>query len=138
MPGNETQYETARAYFPATWNKENITAGQTTGVPMDIAGIGLKSLPFAEKASVVSVAIVLSDAVTAGFIRFELTKNGNPTGKTVDMNATTGTKKLWEFPPGKLVANKGDEIGFLWGSSGSLAPSGSIEAVLLVEVQEGG
>ena len=135
MPGNETEYKTPRNYLPVFWWKENIPAGGA-GVPMTINNLPFEGFPFAKKASLVTLGIVLSEPVTAGLIRFEITKNGNPTGQTFDMDDSTGRKELWEFDPGKLVGNKGDELGILWGSNGSLAPADVIEAAIFVEVQE--
>jgi hypothetical protein len=117
------------------WKKAGVTAGQGTGVPMTIPGISKVEIPMARRCSIVSVAITLTTAVTAGLIRFELTKNGVATGHQFDMTSTEGTKQLWEFEPGKLVGDKGDELGVLWGSSGTLTPDGTIEAVLYFEVQ---
>lgn len=135
MPGNTTSSTMSRTYLPAIWKKVGVTSGQTTGLAMSIAGISKVEIPMARKCSIVSVAITLTEAVTAGLIRFELTKNGAPTGKQTDMTSAEGTKHIWEFEPGKLVGDKGDELGVLWGSSGSLAPSGAIEAAIYIEVQ---
>jgi hypothetical protein len=138
MPGNETVAKGKRAFLPTIWMKNDFTAGQTVGVAMLIAGFptSIVAFPLLRKTSVLSVGILLSAPVTAGFIRFELTKNGVATGNTMDMNAAAGTRKLWEFEPGALVGNKGDEVGVLWGSNGTLAPSGSIDGVLFFEVQD--
>ena len=130
-----TRYQDPRTYLPAVWQKVGVTADQTAGVAMTIPSISKVDLPFARKGSVVSVGITLTDAVTAGFIRFELTKDGTPTGKTFDMDSASGLHSIWEFPPGDLVGLKGEEIGILWGSNAALLPTGTIEAVLYVEVQ---
>jgi len=138
MPGNETVSKSKRAFLPVIWNKTDFTAGQLIGVPMAIGGFPSSIVEFTlpRKSSILSIGIMLSAAVTAGFIRFELTKNGVATGKTVDMNVAAGTRKLWEFEPGALVCNKGNEIGILWGSNNTMAPSGSIDGVLFIEVQD--
>lgn len=136
MAGNETEYKSPRNYLPVFWWKDNILAGQATGLPMTINNLPFEKFPFAKKASLVTLGIVLSEAITAGLIRFEITKNGTATGKTFDMDASKGKKALWEFDPGILVGGKGDELGILWGSSGTLAPAGVIEAAIFVEVQE--
>ena len=135
MPGNDTVVKSPRGYLPAFWKKVGVTAGQTAGVAMAIAGISKVEIPLARKGSLVSIGVTLTEAVTAGLIRFEVTKNGTATGQTFDMDASSGLKQIWEFDPGVLVGNKGDELGFVWGSSGSLAPSGTIEAVLYAEMQ---
>jgi hypothetical protein len=135
MPGNATSYRSARVFLPAFWRKTGIAAGQSTGLPMGIVGITKDTLPLVRKASIVSVGITLTTPVTAGLIRFELTKNGVGTGITKDITLADGTRKIWELDPGQLVGNKNDEVGFLWGSSGSLTPDGTIEAVIYVEVQ---
>jgi len=138
MPGNETQSKSVKAYLPAVWSKTGFTAGQTVGVAMAIAGFpaAITAIPVPRRTSLLSVAVLLSAAVTGGLIRFEITKNGVATGKTFDMTSASGTRKLWEFEPGTLVANKGDEIGILWGSSVGLTPSGTISGVLFCEVQD--
>jgi hypothetical protein len=137
MPGNDTVVKSPRLLLPTTWVKTGFTAGQSVGVAMQLAGLpsSLVELPLPRAASLVMVGIVLSGPVAAGLIRFELTKNGIATGKTVDMDSTSGTKQMWELKPGELIGDKGDEIGILWGSSGSLAPSGSIDGALFLEVQ---
>lgn len=135
MPGNQTSYRSLRVPLPGFWKQAGVTSGQGTGLPMGIVGISKETLPLARKASIVAVGLTLTTPVTAGLIRFEITKNGVGTGITKDMTLAEGTRKIWEIDPGKLVFEKGDEIGFLWGSSASLTPSGTIEAVLYVEVQ---
>jgi hypothetical protein len=135
MPGNTTINVMQRAYLPAMWRQVDIAAGQATGLAMSIPGISKVEIPMARKCSIVSVAITLSESITAGLIRFELTKNSVATGKQFDMTSAHGTKHIWEFEPGDLVGDKGNELGMLWGSSGSLTPDGSIEAVLYIEVQ---
>lgn len=136
MPGNTTQVKSPRQFFPPEWIKSSIPAGQTTGVPMEIVGVPLiNSMPMPRPGSIVSVGLVLSQAVTNQFIRFEITKNGSGTGKTKDMSSAEGTKQIWEFEPGVLPFSKGDELGFNWGSHPAMAPSGIIEALIVVEVQ---
>jgi hypothetical protein len=98
------------------------------------ASINEMALP--RKTSLLTLAIILSAAPTAGLIRFEITKNGVDTGKTFDMDMTTGTRQMWEFKPGELTGVKGDRIGVKWGSSAALLPSGSIDGVVLAEVQD--
>ncbi len=137
MPGNTTIYKVPRTYLPAFWQKIGVTAGQATGVAMGITNITRTEIPLARKGSIVSVGITVTSAVTAGLIRFELTKNETPTGKTFDMTSSSGLEQIWEFDPGALVGDKGDDLGVLWGSSGALLPTGTIEAVLYFEVQWG-
>jgi hypothetical protein len=135
MPGNDTRVRSDRVFPPAFWKKVGVAAGQTTGVNMDIAGIARNVFTLPRPASLMSVGVVLTAPVTAGLIRFEITKNGTPTGKTFDMDSTTGAKQIWEFKAGELTGDKGDDLGFQWGSSGTLQPDGTIEAVLYVELQ---
>ena len=135
MPGNDTKIRSDRVYPPAFWKKVGVTAGQSVGETMSIVGITRTGFTLARAASLMTVGVVLTAPVTAGFMRFEITKNGTPTGKTFDMDDSTGVKQIWEFKAGELTGGKGDDIGFQWGSSGSLAPSGTIEAVLYVELQ---
>lgn len=135
MAGNTTQYTQPRIYLPAIWRKAGVTAGQTTGVPMDMTGVGLPGLPLPRKASLISVGLLLSAAVTSQFIRFELTINGAATGITGDMTASNGTARIWEFNPGQVLLNKGDRIGVNWGSHPGLTPSGSIDAHAYMEFQ---
>ena len=135
MPGNETKVRSDRVFPPAFWKKTGVTSGQSTGVDMDIPGIQRQVFTLPRDASLMSVGVTLTAPVTAGLIRFEITKNGSPTGKTFDMTDASGVKSIWEFKAGELTGDKGDDIGFQWGSSGTLAPSGTIEAVLYVELQ---
>lgn len=130
---NTTSYISNRCFLPSFWKATGLTSGQTTGVTMSLIGITRDSMPLARKASIVSVGMLLSEAVTAGFIRVQATLNGADTAKTFDL--TGPTKVIWEFEPGDIVLSKGDEIGFKWGSSPALAPSGSIELTCFVEVQ---
>lgn len=132
---NTTSYISNRCFLPSFWKATGVTSGQTTGVPMSLIGITRDSMPLARKASIVSVGMMLSEAVTAGFLRVQATLNGADTAKTFDLTAAQGTKTIWEFEPGDIVLGKGDEVGFKWGSSGTLAPSGSIEVTCFVEVQ---
>ncbi len=135
MPGNTTIYKEHRTFIPAIWKKVGVTSGQATGIAMEIAGITKSTLPLPREASIVSVGIVLTAAFTAGFMRLEISKNGTGTGKTLDMDPAKDVQHIWEFEPGELIGSKGDELGILWGSNGALAPSGSIEAAVFVEVQ---
>jgi hypothetical protein len=138
MPGNETIEKSPKAFLPVSWKKEGFTSGQATGVAMEIAGSPLSIVEFTllRKTSLRTVGIKLTQGVSAGFVRFEITKNGSPTGKTVDMDSAAGAKKLWTFRPGELAGDAGDEIGLLWGSSGSLTPSGTIDGVVFFEIQD--
>lgn len=136
MPGNDTVIKSPRQFFPIEWIKTGITAGQTTGTPMEIVGVPtIRTMPMPRKGSIVSVGIVLSEAVTAQFVRFIVTKNGVETNKSTDITPSDGTKKLLEFDSGKLVFDKGDVLGFNWGTHPGFAPSGVIEALIICEVQ---
>ena len=138
MPGNETVNKSPRAFLPAQWSKEGFTSGQAVGVAMEICSFpaSIYEMSLIRETSLLSVAIILSAAPAVGFIRFELTKNGVSTGKTFDMDSTTGVRQVWVFRPGELTGVKGDRVGLKWGSSGTLAPSGSIDGVVLLEVQD--
>ena len=127
MPGNETLNRSDRVFPPCFWKAVGVTSGQGTGVVMPIPGISMTGFPFPRAASLMSIGIMLSEPVTDGFLRFEVLKNGVPTGKTFDMTSATGKRQIWEFEAGKLTAGKGTEIGFQWGSNASFAPSGVIE-----------
>ena len=135
MPGNDTRVRSDRVFPPAFWKKVGLTAGQSSGEVMPIVGITRTGFTLPRAASLMSVGVVLTEAVTAGFARFEVLKNGNPTGRTFDMDSNKGERQIWEFPAGQLTGDKGDELGFQWGSSASFAPSGVIEAVVYVELQ---
>jgi len=132
---NETTVKSPRAFLPVFWSGSDFAAGETTGASLPIAGFpaSIVEFPLPRIASLVTVGIVLSESVTGGFLRFELTKNGVPTGKYVDVDS--GSKKIWEITPGEIVADKGDEVGILWGSSPGLTPDGTIDGVLFLEVQ---
>jgi len=134
-----TENKQRRVWLPAQWIKTGFTSGQGTGLAMAISGFpaGIKEIALARPTSLVTVGIQLSAAITAGLIRFEITKNGAATGKTVDLTSASGLKAMWEFDPGELTGTKGDVVGVLWGSSGSLAPSGTIDGVIFFEVQDG-
>lgn len=138
MPGNDTVNKSPRAFLPAQWTKLGFTAGQAVGVPLQIGSFpaSINEMSLIRETSLLAVAIILSAVPTAGFVRFELTKNGVDTGKTFDMDTTTGLRQVWEFRPGELTGDKGDRVGVKWGSSGSLLPSGSIDGVVLLEVQD--
>lgn len=130
-------YISSRSFFPSEWVKDSIPAGQVVGVPMDIAGFNaIKSFPFPRKASIVTVGIVLSQAVTSDFIRFALTFDGVEQSQTIDMVSADGDQKLWTFAPGKLVVSKGVRLGVNWGSHPSMTPDGVIEALVAFEVQQ--
>ena len=136
MPGNTTSYKSPRAFLPSFWTKNDILAGESTGQYMDLAGLTIKELPLPRRSSIVSIGLIVSQAVTAGLIRVELFKNDVATGVTQDITSESGLRKFWEFDPGKFVVDKGDRIGFKWDSSGSLSPSGSIDLAVFVEVQQ--
>ena len=130
------RYVPPRSFFPPLWVKTNIPAGQTTGVPMDIAGVStLKNFPTSEELSIVTVGIALSQAVTANFIRFVLTYDGVEQSQTVDMTSSDGNQRLWRFDPGKVVVSSGVRLGVNWGSHPSMAPDGVIEALVAFQVQ---
>jgi hypothetical protein len=135
MPGNDTLVRSDRVFPPTIWKAEGITAGQSAGQDMVIPGISSKVFVLPRRASLMSVLIVLTAPVTAGFIRLQVMRDGVPTAATFDMTSASGVKQIWEFDAGKLVGAKGAELGFQWGSSGTLAPSGTIEAVAYVELQ---
>jgi hypothetical protein len=135
MPGNDTRVRSDRVYPPAFWKKAGVTAGQVVGETMSIAGITRTSFTLPRSASLMSVGVALTAPVTDGFVRFEVTKNGSPTGKAFDMDSTKGIKQIWEFAAGELKGVKGDDLGFQWGSNSALLPSGTIEAVIYVELQ---
>lgn len=136
MPGNETLDRSRVAYFPAEWVKDNIPAGQTTAAAMGIPGVNkVMSLPLLKRATLRAVVIKLSQPITAGFIRFQLTRNGAGVGPEVDMNAGTGMVFQHQLKPGQLVADAGDEIGVQFGSHPALAPAGVIEALVLLGIE---
>jgi hypothetical protein len=135
MPGNETLVRSPRSYPPAFWRKVGVTAGQATAETMGIVGVTRPGFPLARDASLMSVGVTLTEPVTDGLIRFEVLKNGAPTGKTYDMDSSKGELQIWEFEAGEMTGDKGDEIGFQWGSNAGLLPSGTIEAVVYVELQ---
>lgn len=121
-----------RTYLPTIWQESNVTAGQATGVALDIIGTSLVQLPMARAGSIMSLGIVLTSAVTAGLLRLEITRNGTDTGRTFDI--TSGDKKIWEFEAGQLAFTKGQELGVKWGSNAELAPTG-FELNVFFEVQ---
>lgn len=124
-----------RVFLPVIWQKKNVTANQTTGVPMDIVGLAIKQLPLSRNGSLMSVGVVLSTAVTAGFIRLEMTRDGVATGKTLDITSATGTKRVWEFAANELIGTKGQDLGVNWGSNAALLPTNTIELNVFFEVQ---
>jgi len=138
MPGNATVSKSPKAFLPATWTKEDFTAGEAAGVAMAIGGFpaAINEMSLLRKTSLLSVAIVLSEPVTAGFIRFMITKDGADTGYTFDMDAAAGTRQVWQFNPGQVTGVKGTRVGVKWGSSAALAPSGVIDGVVFLEVQD--
>jgi hypothetical protein len=138
MPGNTTVSKSRKAFLPVFWAKAGFTSGQTTGVAMPISGFPSAIMEFVlpREVTLLTIGIMLSQALTAGFLRFELTRNGTPTGKTVDVDVAAGTRKLWTLRPGELTGDAADEVGLLWGSSPTMAPSGVIDGVIFFEVQE--
>lgn len=133
-----TIYTQPRAFLPVFWRHLNFTSGQSTGVAMTIPGFPAsmdESISLVRQSSLVTAGIMLSAALTAGLLRFELTINGSATGYTMDMTPSDGQRRLQELAPGKLVLTKGNRIGVQWGSSGAMAPSGSIDGVVFLEVQ---
>jgi hypothetical protein len=138
MPGNTTISKSRKVFLPVFWAKVGFTPGQTTGVAMPISGFPGTILEFVlpRETTLLTVGIMLSQALTAGFLRFELTRNGTPTGKTVDVDSAVGTRKLWTLRPGEVTGDVADEVGILWGSSPAMAPSGVVDGVIFLEVQE--
>jgi hypothetical protein len=134
-----TENKQPRAFLPVQWSKSGFSAGQSTGIAMAITGFpsGINEFTLLRDTSLVTVGILLSSPVTAGFIRFEVVKNGSATGKTVDVNSGSGLAAMWEIKPGTMRGTKGDRIGVQWGSSATLAPSGTIDGVIFFEVQDG-
>jgi len=128
-------FTSSRTFFPASWYAEDIPAGQTVGVAMKVTGTSFETLPMPRESSMMSVGIVLSEAVTAGFIRFELTLNGAGTGKTLDMESGDGAAKIWEFKSGRFMLTKGQRIGVDFGSHPDLLPAGVIDALVFFEME---
>lgn len=137
MPGNETIYKSPRFWLPVSWGVQDFAAGQTTPQAMPINGFpaGIYEFSLPRKMSLVTVGIELDAAVTAGFIRFQLARNGSLINGNLDMDSGAGLRRLIEFTPGELVGDKGDRIGIAWGSSGTLAPAGSIDGIILMEME---
>ncbi len=136
MPGNATKYTGARAYLPVVWSVTGIAANVVApGQVMSLNGLPFNEFPLARDGSIVSVGIKISAAVTAGLIRFELTKGGVLTAEQFDMDSSSGLKSIWEFEPGELTFAKADEVGINAGSSAALLPAGTIDAILGIEVQ---
>lgn len=133
-----TVYTQPRAFLPVFWRQLNFTSGQATALPLTIPGFPSsmdERISIVRQSSLVTVGIMLSAALTAGLLRFELTIDGTGTGDTIDMVPADGARKLRTLAPGKLVLAKGDRVGVQWGSSGAMAPSGSIDGVIFLEVQ---
>jgi hypothetical protein len=136
MPGNETIDQSRRVFLPAEWRAASIPAGQATPIALAIPGFtAIDAMPLAERATLRSVGIVLSQPVTAGLIRFQLTRDGALVGPTFDMTSASGDKAQWTFKPGELVGAKGAAVGVALGTSGTLAPAGVIEALVVIDVQ---
>jgi hypothetical protein len=103
---------------------------------MSIPGVNkVSALPLLKRATLRAVVIKLSQPITAGFIRFQLTRNGTGVGPEVEMNAGTGTVFQHNLKPGLLVADAGDEIGLQFGTHPSLTPTGTIEALVLLGIE---
>lgn len=138
MPGNATVSKSPKTFLPVQWTKTGFTANQAAGIAMQISSFpaSINEMSLARETSVLTLAIILSAAVTAGFIRFEITKNGVDTGLTFDMDVAAGARQLWEFAPGVLTGVKGDRVGIKWGSNAALLPTGTIDGVVLLEVQD--
>jgi len=132
---NETIIKSNRIFIPGFWKAENVTASQGTGIPMIVPGIPFATWAFPRSAALTSVGLRLTEAITAGFLRLVVTKNGTETAKLLDLTSSHGTKYLWELSASNLVGNKGDELGFNWGSNAAFAPSGSIDLVVYAEIQ---
>ncbi len=124
------------SYIPFIWKIVGVTSGQTTPLVVNVSGIsGITRFALVKEASVVSITVQLSSALTNGYLDLEITKGGSATGKTIRMNAAAGTFKRVNFVPGKLTGGPGDRLGLQWSSNGPMAPSGSINAVAFFEVQ---
>lgn len=137
MPGNATKYSSVRFYFPTEWVESAIPAGQVSGIPMSLVGLSvIDSIPAPDTLSIVSVGIVLSEPVTSQYIEFRLTIDGVEQTPGIQMGSSDGTQKLRDLDPGKLVIQKGQRIGVNWGSHPGLVPNGSIEALIILEVQQ--
>jgi len=121
-----------RVYLPVVWQESNVTANQATGVELSLIGLSMTQFALPRAGSILALGIMLSQAVTAGLLRLEITRNGTDTGKTFDV--TSGDRKLWEFEAGELSFNKGQELGVKWGSNAALSPTG-FELDLVFEVQ---
>ena len=138
MPGNETVDKTARSHLPIVWVKENFTKSQTTPVKMEISGwpSGMNQYQLSGKFSVMIVIVHLSEALTAGNVKFEVTKDGSGTGIFLNMNNTDGTRKRKNLVPAELLFNQSEEIGVQWTTNSGHAPDGVIDGVVLIQVQE--
>jgi hypothetical protein len=136
MPGNDTIYTSGRGFFPAVWTATDVPADNTG--KMEIAGFptGLNEMPFPRRASIVSIVVALSEAVTAGQIVVRFTKDGVNTGDIVTVQDTAGIRRVVDFEPGVITFNRNHELGFRLSSSATLAPAGVIDVVVYVEVQD--
>lgn len=132
-----TTYIQPRQFMPVYWKQTNFVSGQGSAVSMEIPGFpsGMVDIALTREASIVSVGFMLSAALTAGFIRVQLTRNGAAVGPTRDITSSDGVKGIWEIAPGKLVGSMGNALGIQWGSNAAMAPSGSIDGVFFIEVQ---
>lgn len=137
MPGNETTITQPRFWLPTIWGRADFASGQTVALAMAINGHppGIDEFSLPRRMSLVSVGIELDAGVSAGFLRFQLTRNGTPVGPTWDMDDTTGLRRLIEVTPGTIIGQKGQRIGVVWGSPPSLSPAGSIDGVVMLEVE---
>jgi hypothetical protein len=138
MPGNETVERSPKAYLPWTWKQLNLAASQAA-TQIGVSGLpnGIERFPLPRQSSVVTMTVQLSAALTAGFADFEITIGGTGTGKTVRMNAAAGTVKKTRFDPGEIVGSAGDRLGVESSSNGAMLPSGSVDAVVFFEIQDG-
>lgn len=136
MPGNDTIVVQPRSFLPAIWGRADFAAGQTTALALAINGFpaGIDTFSLHQRSSLVAVGVELDAAVTAGFIRFQLTINGSAIGSTFDMDSGTGLRRLIEVPSGKYVGQKGNRVGVEWGSPPSLAPAG-IDGIVAILVE---
>ena len=137
MPGNTTVDKSPRAFLPWVWKEVNVVANQSaTQVSVSGFPAGITRFALPRQTSIKTMTVQLSEALTAGWLDFEITKGGVATGKKIRMNSTDGTLKRVDFRPGELVGGPGDRIGVEWGSGALMAPSGTIDGVVFFEVQD--
>ena len=82
-----------------------------------------------------TVLVVLSEAVTSGFITLTLRKNGSNTSNQVQIDPVDGTTKVAELPLGDTVYAVGDTVGIAVSTPAGLAPAGQIDLAVYLEVQ---